>query len=317
MMPRIMQHSMRATDDAGYGLLGEAHIPWNMQHSMRATDLGELPLISDEGMRYIDEALDEDPEVAPAISRLLDSWDAPGAISRQVKSDLVEAIKPSGKKIVFKSLVRELLPKIKHAEGAIIRSITDPSAIRIMAWSENPEEDLARHYTHVAVESLESSGMSGLGQLPFPRSVLAQQQELQLAAARAPQVIVQQAPAQTQQAVANAVNNISMIVGDGVKSTFTPTTGAPTVTAPQPQPQIVYQPVPQFMPQPQYYPAPQPMYMPEYQAAPPRPATFLTPTSWGDGGSSAMVTALPGEEKKSSLLPLAIAAGLMFMQGKK
>jgi len=325
-----MQHSMRATDADPSNLLGALQMPYAMQHSMRATDaspaglLGEL--VSPQGANWIREAIDEDPGAAEPIDRLLDSWDPAGAIAKQVQADLAEAIKPSGKKIVFKNLARKLAPQMGRAINAIAdalpyqRTQGGNMALDLLA-SRDPEESLTDYYTFLAFDSLQGSDSDGLlGQLPFPRSVLAQQQELQLAAARAPAPAPAPVPtpqvamAQTSvvaPAVANAVNNINIAVGEGIKSSFSPTT-------PGPSPQIVYQQVPQYAPQfvPQFIP--QPTYMPEYQAMPPRPSTQLQVPGYGYGdGASALSVAAPGEKKETSLVPLAIAAAMMFMPHKK
>lgn len=277
--------------------------------------------LSELGRRYVVESVQEDPSIADLVDDLLNASDPPAAFSKQIQEDLAEALKPPRartKPIVMKPVVRELLPKVEAAQQAILDAMPykdTPEAEtsrKALKFAKDPKGALESYFTLLALEQVApwdspdtDVGMFGLGQfvspLPWPRSVLAQQQTLELIkAAQTPKPVptataVQASPPVVNSAVSNAVSNVQVVVGEGARAAFTPTavTTAPPPVAPPSR-------VPVFIPAP----------VVDYQAPVPFPTTMVTALP------EVIPVAKPEEKKADLTLPL-VAAAALLLAGKK
>jgi len=110
------------------------------------------------GRKYAMDAM-RDPSAKPIVTKLLLSWNPSAALAKQAEQDLAEAVKSTGKVIVFKTLVRKLVGRLKAVEDAMVRA-QDPNnpigrtAIGIALTSKNPHKDVQEFLTDVAFAAI-------------------------------------------------------------------------------------------------------------------------------------------------------------------
>lgn len=129
------------------------------------------------GRKYVLNAA-RDPQARPAVIALLRSSNPHAAFADQAAKDIAEALNPSGKPIVLKSLVAKVAPRLQAAQNRVAAA-ADPHSVEgrvvrhIIQTSEDPKADVREYLTQVAFEAVapgisDQEGeefLSGLGNL--------------------------------------------------------------------------------------------------------------------------------------------------------
>jgi hypothetical protein len=133
--------------------------------SWSASDLPGLGDVGPEIPEEIDTPFFRDalanPRSRPYVLQILDDPDPVKAFDQQSEQDLSEAIHPTGKFIVFKSLVTPIAERMQDASEVLSSAapVQDTPegrvSAQIIAIDQDPESTLKDYYTHLALEAFD------------------------------------------------------------------------------------------------------------------------------------------------------------------
>lgn len=146
---------------------GSADTDWirNGLYEREAEDLSVAGLgeairrLPEIGQEHIREAL-ADSRARPIVLECLRSWNPEACLSKQLEDDLAESVKPTGKVIVFRSLVSGVAPKIQDMEDTLLNALptrhTEEADIvrKLIMTSDEPEVDIQNFYEYLALQAM-------------------------------------------------------------------------------------------------------------------------------------------------------------------
>lgn len=122
------------------------------------------------GRRYVEESMG-DPEARRILEEILAGSTPNDRLADQAEADIAEALHPTGRVIVFKGIVREILPRLRAVEAALANAVPgrgtwdSKTTSEIVAASDDPRRDLEEHLFEVAERTMaagdEPGGISG------------------------------------------------------------------------------------------------------------------------------------------------------------
>jgi hypothetical protein len=143
------------------------------QHSINLT-LERMPA---DGRRHVLEAL-QDPSVRDIAFNILRSPNPNEALAAQAEADIAEAMSPTGKPVVFKTIAKTIAPRIQRGMAAMADALPfmdtpdGQYSMDLVLKLENPQAYLSDHLMAVALDAAFPEGdlqaeaeltMAGLG----------------------------------------------------------------------------------------------------------------------------------------------------------
>lgn len=123
-------------------------------------ELGEtVSSLPNVGQMYVKDAL-ADPQARARVVQLLKCPNPQAALAKQAEDDVMEAVHPTGKPVIFKAFAAKVAPRVRAAEDAMMEALPNKDtpeaedAVEISRVAENPQEAMNAYYTQIALDAM-------------------------------------------------------------------------------------------------------------------------------------------------------------------